>query len=412
MKFAIHTLGTRGDVQPYIALAKELVARGNTVSLAAPVQFERLVTMHGIGYFRLPGDFLDLLDSPEAKSAIRRGQGFGAGFKLLGKVRPMMRKLLDAEAEHAHTFAPDALIYHPKSLASPHLAEWLGIPAFLASPLPGFTPTVAFPSPLLPFPSLGRFNRVSHLLATRGPNLLFRRTLRQWRAETLGVPRRERRNHRPAGTLYAYSPHVIPRPSDWGDNVCVSGYWFLDEPDFVPPDYLERFIAEGEPPVYVGFGSMPSLDAEATAIAFVNALTDRGARGLIATGGGALARVPAPPTIHFIDGAPHEWLFPRMRAIIHHGGAGTTGAALRAGKPSAICPFFGDQPFWGRIVQTLGVGSAPLDRNGLSSETIRRTLSIVDGDAIAGRATALGTLIRSESGAAAAANFIERHLAR
>ena len=162
MRVAIETLGTRGDVQPYIALALGLRNSGHDVQLAAPVQFSDMVRERGIAFAPLPGEFLELMDTPEGKAAIAGGRGFSAGFKLLKHVRPMMRGLLDAEWAAVRAFAPDAIIYHPKSIASPHMAEKLGVPAYLASPLPGFTPTSAFPSPMLPFASLGPLNRVSH----------------------------------------------------------------------------------------------------------------------------------------------------------------------------------------------------------------------------------------------------------
>ncbi len=129
MRVAIETLGTRGDVQPYIALALGLRNSGHDVQLAAPVQFSDMVRERNIAFAPLPGEFLELMDTPEGKAAIAGGRGFSAGFKLLKYVRPMMRGLLDAEWAAVRAFAPDAIIYHPKSIASPHMAGKLGIPA-------------------------------------------------------------------------------------------------------------------------------------------------------------------------------------------------------------------------------------------------------------------------------------------
>ena len=340
MRVAIETLGTRGDVQPYIALALGLRNSGHDVQLAAPVQFSDMVRERGVAFAPLPGEFLELMDTPEGKAAIAGGRGFSAGFKLLKHVRPMMRGLLDAEWAAVRAFAPDAIIYHPKSIASPHMAEKLGIPAILASPLPGFTPTAAFPSPMLPFSSLGPLNRVSHSLAMHGAGLLFGRLIREWRSASLGLDG-TRGQRQPAGTIYAYSPHVVPKPADWGEDVLVSGYWFLDSDGWQPDAELAAFLDAGEPPVYVGFGSMPGIDADAfDRHGHRSARSDRKAR--IARHRRRRAHRPAaaPPGVHFIAGAPHDWLFPRVDAIIHHGGAGTTGAALRAGKPSGRVPVF------------------------------------------------------------------------
>ncbi|MCV0393839.1 MAG: glycosyltransferase [Rhizobiaceae bacterium] len=405
MRISIHTLGTRGDVQPYLALARRLAARGHDVRLAAPEQFAQWIASRGVAVDPLPGEFLALIDSREGKQAIAGSDGFTAGLKLLPKVRPLMSGLLDAEAEAMRAFAPDMVIHHPKTLAAPHLAEAMGIPRILASPLPGFTPTVEFPSPLLPFRSLGPFNRASHGLAIHATNLLFGRTIRAFRA-ALGLPVRD--TPPLAGTIYAYSEHVLPKPDDWGDDVLVSGYWFLDEgEDYTPPADLEAFLAAGDPPVYVGFGSMPGLDPVEIRDVFLAgiALADR--RAILSTGGGALAGGRSTDDVFFLDAAPHDWLFPRVGAVIHHGGAGTTAAALRAGRPNAICPFFGDQPFWARRVEDLGVGPPPLDRRKLTGERIAGAIRVMEGAGMLARATDLGERIRGEQGVARAVAFIE-----
>jgi hypothetical protein len=212
MRVAIQTLGTRGDIQPYIALALGLLERGHEVQIAAPVQFEAMISGRGIAFAPLPGEFLALIDTPEGKAALAGSRGFGAGLKLLKHVRPLMRSLLDAEWAAVRAFAPDVIVGHPKSLAAPHMAEVLGCSYFLASPLPGFTPTAAFPNPMLPFASLGPLNRVSHTLVIRGSELLFGKLVREWREQVLGLARRHSASAPFVGTLYAYSPQVVPIP--------------------------------------------------------------------------------------------------------------------------------------------------------------------------------------------------------
>lgn len=412
MRIAIHTLGTRGDVQPYLALALGLEAAGHDVRLAAPEQFTGLAEAHRVAFSPLPGDFLALLDTAEGKAAIAGGRGFSAGFQLLGQVRPLMRRLLDAEWQAARDFSPDILVHHPKSLAGPHLGEALDRPTILASPLPGFTATGAFPSPLLPFSSLGPLNRASHALAIHGGRMLFGRSLRKWRHESLGLPGGLRCSSR-AGTLYAYSRHVVPVPADWGEDVLVGGYWFLDEPDWRPDLELAHFLASGEAPVYVGFGSMPGIDPERLTAMIGEALARCGRRGVLATGGGAIASNGAlAPHLFRIGQAPHAQLLPLMEAAMHHGGAGTTAAALRAGIPSIICPFFGDQPFWGRRIAELGAGPPPLDRQRLSVDKLAEAFATALQPAIRARAADLGRNIRNEDGIAAAIDFVERRARR
>lgn len=406
MRISIETLGTRGDVQPYVALALGLIAAGHQVQIAAPEQFEALVTERAISFAALPGEFLALLDSPEGKAAIAGGQGFSSGLKMLKHVRPLMLKLLSDEWHGVRAFAPDAIVYHPKAIGAPHIANRLGIPFLLASPLPGFTATSVFPSPMLPFANLGPLNRLSHSLAISGADLLFGKLLRQWRAEVLGLPARGRPG-RPDGTLYAYSEAVMPRPIDWGPDVLVTGYWFLDTPDWSPPHDLERFLAAGSPPVYIGFGSMPGLAPRAMTAMAIEALAQTGQRGLLASGGGALGSGSLPETALMISAAPHDWLMPHVVAAIHHGGAGTTGAVLRAGVPMAICPFFGDQPFWARRIQALGCGPSPLERKELSAAAIARSISAMAEPEMREAARKLGSAIRREDGVSAAVRFIE-----
>lgn len=406
MRIAIQTLGTRGDVQPYVALALGLIARGHQVQIAAPEQYEDLVRERGVSFAALPGEFLALIDTPEGKAAFAGGEGFGAGFKLLKYVRPMMRRLLDEEWKSGNAFGPDLIIYHPKSLAAPHMAEKLARPSILASPLPGFTPTKAFPSPLLPFTSLGPFNRASHALATHGARVLFGKLLREWRASSLGLT--GSRVRAPIGTIYAYSPNVLPKPADWGRDVLVSGYWFLDSPTWQMPADLETFLGAGKPPIYIGFGSMPGLDAECLTALVIEALDRTGNRGVLATGGGALSSARPARHVHFISGAPHDRLFPHMKATIHHGGAGTTAAALRAGKPTAICPFFGDQPFWARRLAALGASPAPLSRTSLTADAIAAAVMAMADPRMQRRAAALGEAIEKENGVDEAVRFVEQ----
>lgn len=408
MRISVHTLGTRGDVQPYVALSLGLMGQGHTVQLAAPAQFEAFVRERGVSFTSLPGEFLALLDTPEGKAAVAGGQGFSAGFKLLKHVRPLMRRLLDAEWIAARAFAPDLLIYHPKSIAAPHIGERLNIPTILASPLPGFTPTSAFPSPMLPISSLGPLNKASHQLAIKGADVLFGKLLREWREHSLDL-----QPGKPAGpvaTVYGYSRHLVPVPSDWNESVLVSGYWFLDEhTNWQMPDDLKAFLSSGEKPIYVGFGSMPGIDPEVLASSIIQGLTLSGKRGLLATGGGALSLTEAPPHVHVIEAAPHQQLFKHVAAALHHGGAGTTGASLRAGLPTIICPFFGDQPFWGRRVASIGAGPQPIDRKTLNAEVFARAFRAAGEPKIRDKAEEVGRLIREENGVATAINFIDLH---
>jgi UDP:flavonoid glycosyltransferase YjiC (YdhE family) len=210
--------------------------------------------------------------------------------------------------------------------------------------------------------------------------------------------------------LYGYSPAVITPPADWGADVHVTGYWFLDPADDWSPDpALADFLAAGPSPVYVGFGSMSSRNPEATANLILDALARTGQRGIIHAGWGGLQRADLPGSVLMIEGAPFSWLFPRVAAVVHHGGAGTTSAGLRAGVPSVVVPFFGDQPFWGQRVADLGVGPAPIPRKKLTAERLAGAIRIaVTDEVMRGRAVELGAKIRAEDGIARAVAVVEQ----
>ncbi|RDL47317.1 O-mycaminosyltylonolide 6-deoxyallosyltransferase [Ensifer sp. M14] len=407
MRVAIHTFGTRGDIQPYLALAKALHSSGHTVQLAGPQQFERFVHDHAIPFAPLPGDLLSLLDAPKAKNAIASGAAALAGFKLLGEIRPHIRKLLEAEWLAAHAFAPDIMVYHPKSLASPHIAERLQCASVLASPLPILTPTSEFPSPMLPFRSLGPLNRASHILTAKLAAGLFSRQIGSWRKNWLGLSVRTKRTPLPDQTLYGYSRHLVPVPEDWGPDVHVTGTWELDSSNGVIGTDLDEFLSAGPAPVYVGFGSMPAIEPAKLTDVIVKALRRNGMRGLLATGGGAIEAPPPSDDLFVVKELPHDIIFGRVHAAVHHGGAGTTAAALRAGIPCTICPFFGDQMFWGHRVASLGVGPTPLARAKLDVETLARALKAMNDPLMRAKAEQIGYRMRAEGGAHEAVRLLD-----
>jgi UDP:flavonoid glycosyltransferase YjiC (YdhE family) len=409
---AIHTLGTRGDVQPYVALARGLMTAGCEVVLATAARFESFVAARGVPFAPLPDDFLDLMDTPEGRAALSGRNTLTWTLRLVRQVRPMMRRLLDAQ--WAAVGGADAIIYHPKALGSVHIAERLRIPAFCAFTLPGMMPTRAFPSPMLPFADLGPLNRLSHELFLRYANSLFRESVNRWREEMLGLPpsRRDDCIHGvPVPRLYGFSPSVVPKPADWDKNSAVTGYWFLDDEAWLPSPSLQGFLQAGPPPVYVGFGSLPSANPVHTTAMVVEALALAGQRGILASGWGGLAAAPLSEHVYMLDAAPHDRLFPHVCAVVHHGGAGTTAAGLRAGKPTVIFPFFGDQPFWGRRVADLGVGPEPIAFKHLTvSMLVEAVTSAVDDDVMRRRAEQLGAALRAEDGVGTAVAFILKRL--
>lgn len=411
MRIVIMTMGTRGDVQPSMALGAGLSRAGHSVTLATLTAFADMVRGHGLAFAPLQGEFLEVLQTPQGKAAV---VGKANPLALWRQAVPRMQRMLDSELEAVRD--AEALIFHPKALGGHSLAERLGVPGIMALLQPLYAPTRAFASMLMPVDQLGgALNLASHRLTNWAMSAAMRGLLNRWRREALGLgPLRDdlRLHGRPLPRLYGYSPQVLPAPPDWGPECAVTGYWFLErDPAWCPPERLEAFLQAGPPPVYVGFGSMPARDAQAQTRLVLEALARAGQRGVLATGWGGLAATDLPAGVFLLDAAPHDWLFPRMAAVVHHGGAGTTAAGLRAGVPMVICPFFGDQPFWGRRVAGLGVGPQPCPQQRLSAARLAEAMRAAVGDpALRARAAALGARIRAEDGVARAVALVEQHL--
>ena len=209
--------------------------------------------------------------------------------------------------------------------------------------------------------------------------------------------------------LYGFSEHVVPRPADWPDAAQITGYWFLDQPEWRAPDALRAFIDAGPKPVYIGFGSMVSTHAEQFTATVRDAVRRSGQRAVLATGWGGLAgEEGAQDEQMFVTrSAPHDWLFPRMAAAVHHGGAGTTAAAVRAGIPSVIMPFYGDQPFWARCLQREGAAPTALDRKHLSAEALANAIHSAMQEPMRRAAAALGERVRAEDGVRSALRSLQ-----
>lgn len=291
------------------------------------------------------------------------------------------------------------------------IAEKLDLPMLQAHVFP-FTPTGEFPGVLFPqaVSRLGRgVNRASHELIRQVMWQGSRVADEKARKEVLDLPAapffgpydNERLNRSPA--LYGFSPSVIPPPKDWND-ARVTGYWFLDAaPDWTPPADLEAFLAKGPAPVYVGFGSMGSRNPAQTAELVLEALAKSKQRAIMQSGWGGLGTENLPVSVHAVRSVPHTWLFPRVAAVVHHGGAGTTAAGLRAGVPSIIVPFFGDQAFWGERVARLGVGPRPIPRRRLTADRLAQAIQqAVSDQGLRQGASDLGARIRAEDGIAKA----------
>jgi len=416
MRIAIVAPGSRGDVEPYLALGRGLREAGHVVRLVTHQDFEGLVASQGVEFWPLKVGVRDIAQSGDMR-ALLEGGNFIAILSQMAK-EAETGALAAARVGLAACRGTDLIIAGIGGVfIGLALAEKLGLPLLQAYYTP-FTPTAAYPSFLVPsLPrGFGVLNRLSYQVARQMIWQGFRSADRLARREVLDLPAAPFWGPFNANCLqgvpilYSFSPSVIPKPEDWDDNTHVTGYWFLDPDDgWTPPGALTEFLQDGVPPVYVGFGSMSSRRPEQTAELILQALAQAQQRAIILSGWGGLHREDLPTTVMMVDSVPFSWLFPRVAAVVHHGGAGTTAAGLRAGVPSVVVPFFGDQPFWGQRVADLGVGPKPIPRQKLTARRLAQAIDeAVTDKEMCQRAAALGTKIQAENGVARAVEIIQR----
>jgi sterol 3beta-glucosyltransferase len=393
MKMMLLTAGTRGDVEPFFALARAAGARGHEVRTAIPENSG--ADTAGLDTVSLRMDFAQLVSdqgvSPRAAART---------FKTV--IRPAVGRLLSAAVEHIVAFAPDVVVYHPKVLSAPAAAQRLGIPSVLVETVPALTPTREFPSPIIPAASLGPLNRFSYLPA-RVATLMFRREL-QAALDLLPPGRAPATGTR--ATLIPVSPHLLPRPADWPASVHLTGHWAAEPAALEIDDELKAFLAGGDF-VYAGFGSMKAGDSRERGAAVIEAARRNGLRALVATGWGGI-EVPAAVMggdVLVRESVAHHMVLPRAAATIHHGGAGTVHAVARAGIPSVVVPFIADQPFWGALLHRRGLGPQPVPYRKLTADRLARALGEAGSCRI--QAARTGELVRAEDGTAVAVGVLE-----
>ena len=416
MNITVNTFGTRGDVQPYIALALGLQAAGHKLRIATHAVFGDFVREHGLEVYPLDVDPRQVLLTQAV--AELGNNTFRISRWMEEHFRPGLADLFRATLEAARD--ADLLVNSSLSFAGWHVAEKLGIPG-IAAYLQPFTPTGDFPSTAAPIPPRwlplkGLYNYASTKLSNQFFFRLLLPLTNVCREEVLDLPPLGMGYYwkidapsAPVPMLYGFSPAVIPRPKSWGTYQQIAGYWFLDlSQGYQPPPELLSFLDSGTKPVYIGFGSMVDHEREEMTRLVVEALAAAGQRGILLGGWSELGGVDLPDTILRVDYVPHDWLFPRVAAVVHHGGAGTTAAGLRAGVPSVIVPFFGDQPFWGWRVHELGAGPRWLPRQKLTAVSLAAAIRQAVGDeTIRRRAADLGARIRAEDGVGQGVRWIE-----
>jgi len=413
MKVLVLAHGTRGDVQPYVALAMALQQAGHEATLAAPAASASLAAPYGLPFFAVHDGPNTLIDDPRILEAIEtnyRGlRGKVVALRVMRQSKPLMAKVF-ADMVTAARDGADVVV-HPPGIPGHRIAEAMGVPAVPAALQPGWVPTATFRNPMLPVPLPRVLNRASYL-----PIRMMLRLFGTAADTALDLPRRRGRHDilrrpdgGPATVLQAFSSELLPGRPDYPRWVHTTGFWYLPSPpDWTPPSHLTEFLEAGEPPVYVGFGSMAGTDPRRVGAIVAEAVALAEMRAVIVSGWGGIRLDDASDRVLLLDQAPHDWLFPRMAAIVHHGGSGTTASALAAGRPQVICPFVADQPFWAARAHAVGVAPPPQPQRRLTAFGLAEAiLQAVTGGRMAARADDLGARIRAEDGVHEAVRILE-----
>jgi sterol 3beta-glucosyltransferase len=412
MRVLIFSFGTRGDIEPYAAFAARLVAEGHHAVLAVPAAYQSLV--HGTGVeFVSVGQQMDEV----MREGMSRLPGPAEALRMIPRMIEAMRVALKEQWETAERVMPTVLVSHPKALGGFHVAERLGIPFVASLPLPFLTPTAEFPVPFITGALPAPVNRLTYQF-NRFTAVAYGGMINTFRTRQLGLGRASRvcdylhtAGGQPVPVLYPFSRHVVPVPSDYPASAHVTGYWFREawQNPWTPPEQLVSFLKQDGHVVYFGFGSMGfARQAAARGKSILEALRISGVRAVVATGWGGI-RIESSEHVLALSEVPHCWLFPRVTAVVHHGGSGTTAAGLRAGRPTLICPVLGDQPFWGSRVQALGVGPAPLALRHLTPDQLaHRIMELVGTETFAHNAATVQERIRAEDGTGTAVHTLQK----
>ncbi|MFD8491817.1 glycosyltransferase [Amycolatopsis sp. NPDC059657] len=424
MKVLIYAYGTRGDVQPYLALADAVNKRGHHAVLSAPSRFSGLADRYEVEFAGRDDEIIRMyLEDPEVQYTIAY-QGSGeAGYRKRGRqastrLRETLRARLPAMLEDTALAAvggADLVVagFYQWELGQ-HIAEWLRVPLVMSSLWPNCVPSRYYPGELLPFGTkvAEPLNRLSYLPMRHFQ--IGRGIVDQWREGTLGLAPRRGRHDRlrtPSGGrvpfIHAFSPLVVPPASDWRGRVTTSGFWHLPAEDsWAPPTELTRFLMDGDKPVFIGFGSLVSRDAGEAGRIIGAAVAETNVRAVVRRDANIDA-AKLGDNVLLVDELPYEWLFPRMSAVVHGGGVGMVNDALAAGVAQVPVPHTSEQEAWCVRARELGVATAPIRQRDLSPDALSAALREATDGAMAAEAGRLGRRIRAEDGAATAVRFLE-----
>ena len=415
MRITILTIGSRGDVQPYLALAVGLTGSGHTVRLASHAIFESWIRDYGIDFTLVRFNPRDVVNHPDVQRAKSNIVKFVLTVRRI--IGPQYIDVFNDFWQASQ--GAEAIIASPTASNAYDCARRLRIPLMIGMLQP-LIPTREFPSFFLPpVPNIGgTLNRTSHHLFNQLLWQNVRTEVIRWRRLRLGArsspffgPYKDMAEEK-VPHLVACSPSMVPKPVDWEEWHYMTGYWFLEtQGDFRPPIKIQKFLDSGNPPVYVGFGSMSQDQPEKLTEIVIDALEDAKQRGILSSGWGGLQGSALPETMLHIEDVPHRWLFPRLAAIVHHGGAGTIAEGLRSGVPSIVVPFGGDQHHWARILVKAGVSPYVPSVDKLTTDSLAKAIkAAVNDPSFRKRTESLARSIRAEDGVSRAVRIVNAYL--
>ncbi|XP_074566941.1 sterol 3-beta-glucosyltransferase UGT80A2-like isoform X2 [Curcuma longa] len=409
MQIVILIVGTRGDVQPFVAIGKCLQDYGHRVRLATHANFKEFVLSAGLEFY--PLDMVKnkgFLPSAPSEIPIQRKQMREIIFSLLAACK-------EPDVDTSIPFKADAIIANPPAYGHTHVAEALKVPIHIFFTMP-WTPTSEFQHPLSRVKQPAGY-RLSYQIVDSMIWLGIRDMINEFRKKKLKLRPVTYLSGAQASTSdiphgYIWSPHLVPKPKDWGSKIDVVGFCFLDlASNYEPPKELVEWLEAGEKPIYIGFGSLPVQEPQKMTEIIVEALRITGQRGIINKGWGGLGNLAEPKDyVYLLDNVPHDWLFLQCKAVVHHGGAGTTAAGLKAACPTTIVPFFGDQPFWGDRVHARGLGPQPIPIDQFSLQKLVDSIKFMMDPKVKENAVELAKAMETEDGVSGAVRAFLKHL--
>jgi len=399
MNFLLATFGTAGDVQPMLALGRVLVARGHRVRLCAPPSFRAQAETRGLVFFPFAGD-IDRFMAHNAELMGHPLRGAPRALRMLSEIYADHFDVVDAASEDVNAIVASGLC-----LSGPSVAARRGIPCWQVAHMPTVLPSSDHPVYNSPWQNLPRWlNRLLWTVHFVGQNALTRKQTNAYRTAHGLRPVKNVWKALYENAVIAIDPELAAVPADVSSPYVQVGYWQDDE--ILPlPAEVERFLEAGEKPVYAGFGSMSDPDPART-LAVIGEATARAGKRVVVGRGWAGAAWTSDARVLVVDRIDHRALFPRLAAVLHHGGAGTTYTAARAGVPQLVVPHMVDQYFWGARVARLGLGPAPIDKGRLSVERLAGAIRSATTEApFAEAATRMGETLRRNHGLT---TFVER----